>query len=39
MAKESGEIREKATLSSHAHIFPIVGIGTSAGEFINGISV
>ena len=31
MAKENGEIGEKAKLSSHAHNFPIVGIGASAG--------
>lgn len=31
MAKESGHMREKAKLPSHAHNFPIVGIGASAG--------
>jgi hypothetical protein len=39
MAKESGQQGNKAKLTSSAHYFPIIGIGASAGQFINGISV
>ena len=39
MAKESGQKGNIAKLTSSAHNFPCVGIGASAGEFINGIAV
>jgi len=45
MANEIGQSEETATLSSHAHNFPIVGIGASAGgldafkQFLQAITV
>lgn len=39
MAKESGQKGNIAKLTSSAHNFPIIGIGATTGQSINGISV